>query len=690
MLGHLPDTGVNAVKVDGAGNLYIAGFRGALGTPDSYDGFVAKLSPDGSKVLDSVTFAGSKSDFVSALVIDSTGAAYVFGETQSPDFPVTPGSLQPALQANTQAFVAKVDAQGRVVYATLIGGNANIGPTGGGLVVDAAGEVFVSGETSGAGFPATTGAPFTSTDSATFFVMKLDASGSKLLAAVRGLGGRIASDAQGNIYLAGTVQSLPTAIPTTPGAFQTTFQWNPCSGTGQLAWACFYQYLVKLSSALTQIIYATFLSGSYGATPVAISVDAQGNAMVAGTTNSPDYPTTSNGFEPLYMAHAPPGPQVDIFGTIFPPPSSGYVTRLNSTGTALLYSTFYSGTQADAITFAAFTSVGMWLSGQAESPDLPGLDGVPLQCLPENFETRLSADGTSVTAARMVGGSVLAYDSTTQTLVAWTGTDLIRFDPAAPPNEIACIPDAADLQQVTSIAPGELLALFGPHFANGTVSQPAPFPKSIGGLSVNFNGISGPLLYVSPQQINVQVPFEIQGNPSATLMLNLPQVSGVADSRVLPVVTANPAAFLDTATSLVSVDTRHCSLSGSVYGGGPLPIAFNMDGSRNTCSNPASSGSTVKIFLQSLGVTGQAVTGGINPNPGEPLDLPITATGLGGAPIVTVVSASALPGSISGIWQVDLRITSGDKGAIPLSLAVDVAAGERIAVRDKNLTIWIK
>jgi hypothetical protein len=61
-LAHLPNSGIHAVKVDTSGNIYVAGFQGTLGTPDSYDAFVAKLSPDGSKTLYSTKFAGSKSD----------------------------------------------------------------------------------------------------------------------------------------------------------------------------------------------------------------------------------------------------------------------------------------------------------------------------------------------------------------------------------------------------------------------------------------------------------------------------------------------------------------------------------------------------------------------------------------------------------------------------------------------------
>ena len=183
-LAHLPNTGINAVNVDASGNIYIAGYQGTVGSPGTYDAFVAKLSPDGSKVLYSTRFAGSKSDYVAALDIDSTGAAYIFGQTQSPDFPVTAGALQTTMLAQyDQGFVAKVDAQGKVVYATLIGGSADIYPSPGGLLVDAAGEAIVSGQN---------------------FVMKLDAGGGKLLATMQGIWGRLATDDQGSIYVAGS------------------------------------------------------------------------------------------------------------------------------------------------------------------------------------------------------------------------------------------------------------------------------------------------------------------------------------------------------------------------------------------------------------------------------------------------------------------------------------------------------
>jgi uncharacterized protein (TIGR03437 family) len=666
-LAHLPNTSINAVKVDASGNIYVAGFQGTAGTPGSSDAFVAKLSPDGSKILYSTKFAGSKSDYVAALDIDSTGAAYVFGQTQSPDFPVTVGALQTTMLATSvQGFVAKVDAQGRVVYATLIGGNSDVYPSPGGILVDSAGEAIVSGQD---------------------FVLKLDASGGKLLATMRGIGGRIAADDQGSIYVAGV--DWPSTIPITPGAFQSTHQLNACAGTGQLGLGCSYQYVTKLNAALSQILYSTYVTGSWGASPAAISVDAQRNVVLAGTTNSPDYPTTSNAFQPFYIANAPSPLDTCFWSCVFPPPASGYMTKLNATGTGLIYSTFLSGTQADTIAFAAFTAGGIYLSGQVESPDFPGLDGVPLQCMPETYETRLSLDGLAVTAARMVPGSVLAYDPATGMLLAWTGADLIGFDPAAPPTPIACILDAADLQPVTSIAPGELLSVFGAHF-NGTPSQaPGGFVTSLAGVTVDFNGVAGPLLYVSPQQINVQAPYEVASASLATLTLTSQQMNA-SDSRTLPVIARNPVAFL---TPPVYSDLEKCGLSDTGYPLGPLPLAFNSDGSPNTCSNPASAGSVVRIFLAGLGVTVPApVTGSINTNPGTPLNLPIT---FGGGLAAKVVSAVALPGSISGVWQVDVRMPANQAGAVPVLLnraeAVPVSLSvDSVPVRDTNLTIWMR
>ena len=684
----LPSTGINAIQVDSSGNIYIAGFQGTSGPPFAGHALVTKLSPDGSSVLYSTTFAGSGSEYVSALAIDATGAAYVFGQTTSPDFPVTPGALQTTLPlGTTQGFVAKIAPQGKVVYATLIGGiygnSTDIIPISGGLLVDSAGEVFVSGQSEGGTFPVTSGAPYKGAGPDPYFILKLDNTGSEILAAIKGIGGSLASDSEGNIYIAGIDQGY--GAPITPGAFQSTYTLQACGGDAQVGVACAYQYVTKLNASLTRIVYSTYVTGSEGATPSAIAVDAQGDVLLAGTTYSPDYPTTSDAFEPTYIANGPP-PQTCVG---FWAPASGYFTELNPTGTGLIYSTFFSGTQCDTISFAAFTSQGTYLVGQAGSPDLPGLEGVPSQCLPETFAAflnpGLNSGASSITASHVIpgvaSGSAVAYAPATNTLLAWTGSALISFDPAVPALPIACILDAADLMPVSVIAPGELLSIFGAHlFAGEGTPRPGSFPTTLFGVTVTFNGVAGPLLYVSAQQINVQAPYEIAGSSQSELVLTS-SLPGLSDTRTLGVVASNPVAFLDTVTPHDSVSFEECPLSGGAYDGGPLPLAFNSDGSRNTCSNPASPGSVVTIFLDGLGVTvPPPVTGSINPTPGIPLNLPITAN-----LDIKVVSAIAAPGSISGVWQVGLQVYADDYGAFGLSLSVG-----SVPVRDANLTIWVR
>jgi uncharacterized protein (TIGR03437 family) len=677
-LASLPNSTVNAVTTDAAGNIYIAGYQG---TSTAFHAFVAKLSPAG-QALYSTTFAGSKTESAAALAVDAIGAAYILGQTSSPDFPVTAGTLQTTLQApHQQGFAAKVDANGKVVYATFIGGSSDIYPGPHAVVMDSAGDAILSGQTIGGVFPVSPNAPFVSSDNSTFFIMKIDPAGATLLSSIRGVGGSILTlDGQGSVYITGIQLTDATTIPITSGAFQSTYQMLPCTGTGQLAEPCPIQYVTKLNAGFTQIVYSTYLNGTYGATPVAISVDAEGNAFIAGTTNSPDYPTTSDAFEPLYTANAPAPPNTCLFGCIFPPPASGYLTKLNSTGTGLIYSTYFSGTQADTISFAAFTANAIYLAGTASSPDLPGFEGFPAPCLPQTYATRLSADATEVGASRPAPGSVLAYDTAAGTLLAWTGTAVVAFDPTAPPAAIACIVDSADLKPVTSIAPGELLTIFGERLFSGVASQSSgQFATSLDGVSVAVNGIPSPLLYVGPQQINFQAPFEITGAAQTGIAFASAQLN-LSDSLTLPIVAINPAAFLATGTPQPS--TSSCPLTGYVYSGGALPLAFNPDGSPNTCTNPAAPGSVVTIFLNGLGVTSPApVTGAITPSPGVPLNLPITL--IDGNQ--SVVSASSAPGAISAVWQVNILMSATETGAVAVGLSVS-----GVPLRDGNLTIWVK
>jgi len=665
-LANFPNSIVYAVQTDAAGNIYTAGLQGNFSKADP---FVAKLSPTG-QTLYSTTFAGSNFGIAWAIAVDSSGAVYVFGNTNSPDFPVTAGALQTTMQGTFQGFVAKLDPGGRIVYSTFIGGATDVTPgltSAPGLesiVVDSAGDAIITGQAgTNSMTPRFPPAPAPIVSSSESFVLKLDPAGARILGAIGGIGGMIAIDSQDNIYVSGLQYSdEPDPIPVAAGAFQSE-PTNVCGLIGAF-FTCGYQYVAKLNPGLNQILYTTYVSGKYGATPAAISVDAQGDAFVAGTTNSPDYPTTPNAYEPQYIASAAPSESCFFIPNCANiPPASGFLTEVNPTGTSLIYSSYFSGTQTDSINFAAFTPNAIYVGGSAGSADLPGFISYPQQCLPQMYATRLSADATEIGASRNAPGKVLAYDAFAGTLIASSGSDVVAVDPNAPRTPIACILDAADYKPVASIAPGELLSLYG-DFSSGSPATPPPgkAPASLDGVTIDVNGHPSPLLYVGGEQVNFQAPFGIAGGTQANIKFASTRLN-VSDSHTLPIVPSNPTAFLNTAAPSPALATCTMESSGSVNG--LLPVALNADGSANTCLNPAPAGSIVTLFLNGLGVTSRPV---------------VTAKG------ATVVSVSAIKGAISGVWKVNVRIPAKPPAG---GNQISLTAGS-VPVRDGNLVVWVK
>lgn len=279
------------------------------------------------------------------------------------------------------------------------------------------------------------------------------------------------------------------------------------------------------------------------------------------------------------------------------------------------------------------------------------------------YATRLSGDATEIGASRIAPGNVLAYDAFAGTLIASSGTNVVAVDPNAPRTPIACVLDAADLMPVNSIAPGELLSLFGDFSSSGAATPPpGPAPTSFDGVTVDVNGVASPLLYAGGEQINFQAPFGIAGGTQANIKFDS-SLSNLSDSLTLPIVVSNPTAFLSTATP--SAALAACTMQSSASFNGVSPLAINPDGSLNTCLNPAPAGSIMTLFLNGLGMT----------------SLPVVTANL-----VTVVSVSALPDAISGLWQVNIRIpANASAGGNQISLM----AGN-VPVRDANLIIWVK
>ena len=278
-----------SIAVDSSGNSYVTGQADSTLFPTSSgafqvtdqggrDAFVVKLDSEGSRVY-STYLGGGFEDIGRGVAVDSSGNAYVTGQTVSADFPTTSGSYDTTFNVQRDVFITKLSSDGSsLVYSTYVGGNGlDIGYN---IAVDGSGNAYVAGETflpvPGNTFPVTNGALGGGTDA---FVAKFSGDGSTLVYST-GLGGT-ASDAAlsidvlaGNAYVTG--QTASASFPVTSG--------TKSGGTDA--------FVAKLNaSGATD--YAIFIGGSSTDIGRGIAVDPSGNAYLTGETASADFPVTS-------------------------------------------------------------------------------------------------------------------------------------------------------------------------------------------------------------------------------------------------------------------------------------------------------------------------------------------------------------------------------------------------------------
>lgn len=262
-----------------------------------------------------------------------------------------------------------------VFYSTYLGGTGSDKALG--LAVDAAGSAYVAGLTGSIDFPTANAAQPASGGATDAFVARLDASGTGLIYATY-LGGSgidaasaIAIDAAGNAYVAGYTASPD--FPVIPSALQAV------AGGG-----AYDAFVVKLAADGTPL-YATYLGGSGLDQANAIAVDAAGRAYVAGVTCSGDFPV-ANAFQPQLD-----GVPIGCFAA-----ADAFVAKLDASGAALVYSTYFGGSGADEANAIAVDGQGRAaITGGTRSTDFPTL-GVPVSAYAgssDAFVARFDAAG---------------------------------------------------------------------------------------------------------------------------------------------------------------------------------------------------------------------------------------------------------------------------------------------------------
>lgn len=290
----------HALTIDSTGNVYITGrttsgnfptvnpIQAAYSGGPGADAFVTKINAAGSALVYSTYLGGSGGNGFTAgfsIAVDSSGNAYLTGQTRATDFP-TANAVQGTFGGgfpDGDAFVTKLNAAGSaLVYSTYLGGADN--DIGFEIALDAAGSAHVVGSAFSNNFPVANALQGTLSGTSDGFVTKLNAAGSAFAYStyLGGTGGDsvngLAVGSNGSAYITGGTTS--TDLPTV----------NPTQGTNGGGVDAF---VAQLNAAGSAFLYSTYLGGSNSDTGLAIALDSAGSMYITGRASSTNFPTVN-------------------------------------------------------------------------------------------------------------------------------------------------------------------------------------------------------------------------------------------------------------------------------------------------------------------------------------------------------------------------------------------------------------
>lgn len=381
-----------SIAVDSSGNIYLAGITPSGDFPTvmpyqaanagTFDAFISKFNPTGTALLYSTYFGGNDEDRIISLALGPSNEMFVSGYTYSTNFPtMTP--YQATNRGLNDGFISRFTSGGALSYSTYIGGAGgesinfvkNIGTD----------IVAFAGATGSTDFPVANALQPNNAGQADFVAGKLNIATNTLIFST--YFGGTASDAMnfasgamdpaGNIYFAGVSNSFD--YPVTQGAIQTE-----AGGSDDVV-------VTKINSAGNGVIYSTFLGGNLIDAADALAVDPDGNAYVTGFTRSANYPL-QNAFQHQLLD------------------PDAFVSKLNPTGTALIFSTFLGGSNLErgsAIT--ADAQGNCYASGRSNSGDFPTKRALrPPRGLDDAYVCKFNRDG-ALLFSTLLGGSANDY-----------------------------------------------------------------------------------------------------------------------------------------------------------------------------------------------------------------------------------------------------------------------------------------
>jgi uncharacterized protein (TIGR03437 family) len=639
---------VAAMTADSAGYTYVTGSRQFVVSPQTGgwlpDVFLTKLDPSG-KIVFTSTFAGKASDQANALALDPAGNIYVGGVTSSPDFPLfNPLQNQGTTPAGgSTGFVVKFNPRGAILYSTYFGGTQGWSSVNG-LATDSQGNLYLAGTTGAFDFPQTSGLPrgtLSNAGSSGAFVAEISAAGDRIL------------------YSGMIVGSV---LACSPGS------------------TCF------LSAHVT--------------TGIGIAVDPGGSVYLAGNTNTLDLPVTPGALL---------GQGIGAFVAKIKPGGAGlaYLTYLGS----LFFTLYPRVNPANILSAIAVDAAGnAYLAGSTEDPAFPVTPGAyqttfgggpvrdPLSGPPPDaFLAKLKPDGSAMVWATYLGGTgsdsaqAITVDaggnvwaagttasSTFPNSSGWTsGADFLVGLNSSGTALVAAAryPSGAVAQAVAANGTGGLVYAAG---SGGIVSATTPAQPATAAVFGITNGAGGSLAgrIAVGEVISIYGPqlgpssaatgsFDASGFLPTSLggvtvsiggrLASLLYVSSTQINAVVPfeenfgpvdvvVTSSNGTTPAFRAYVAVAVPDIAQNLDGSA-------AALNQNGSVNSPSNPAQPGSVISVWA--TGVIPLSLTDGQMQTAANPLCF---LCFIQADHETDVMYAGAAPGMVAGIVQINFRL----------------------------------
>jgi hypothetical protein len=729
------------VGVDSLGDAYVAGQTFSLTFPttsaNAYDSappsgtagsgavFVTELDPTGATQLYSSYLGGNGGELAYGIAVDSSGLAYVTGQTFSTNFPVVNAfQAPPASNANGTAFLSKINTTlsgvASLVYSTYLGGSG--GDLARAIAVDSSQNAYLCGLTFSSDFPVSA-SPLQSTPSnpnGTAFLSRIDTtqSGAASLIYSTYLGGNgtnagsigfgdwafgIAADSSSNAYLVGITTS--TNFPVL-NAYQSNAAAANSAGT------TFMTRIDTTKSGAASLIYSTYLSGSVSDFGFGIALGPNNVAYLTGQTYSADFPVTSGAFTTSSAQ-----------GLVF----VSLVDTSKSGANSLPYSTLFGGNngdeglsiQADSVGNAYFTGSTASIGPVAATTTFPVTAGA-LQTTSANtqgvaFVTEINPGGVN-TGAPCTGSACLIYStlfggngngvlpdraygialdaSNTAYIVGQTSstdfpvfpnpgafqTSLTQTDAASTESAFA---SKLTLQPTVTISP--LAINFGTVFITSNATQPVTI--------TNNTGLAGiPLTILSMTGTNAADFTATPGGASpcgATLATN--NTPCTVNVTFTPTVNGNESATLPLQYSpygIVNTQSIMLTGAGSNVAVGVTPTSLTFAGQLVSTTSPAqtvtvsNNGATSLAYTETLTdptgsyaaalSSGSPCTGGTIPaNTSCTINVTFTPTSANANPVTATLALSA-----GGLNQnVSLSGTAWDFQLTPPSQSVSAAPG---------------